>query len=63
LLKSDREQTSAIARRRKVHQMQRVFSDKLNSFTADAADIGLEIETVIHSKREYRRGFSMAGSV
>ena len=32
-----------------------LVSDKENSFTAAATDMGLEIETVIHSEREYVR--------
>jgi hypothetical protein len=32
-----------------------LVSNKQNSFTAAAGDMGLEIETVIHSKREYVR--------
>lgn len=40
-----------------------LVSDKQNSFTAAAADMGLEIETVIHSKREYVRDDVHSGTV
>lgn len=40
-----------------------LVSDKQNSFTAAAADMGLEIETVTHSKREYVRDDVQSGTV